>query len=374
VKGQAKLTLQADVVIVGGGPAGIATAIAAGQKGLRAVVVDARKPPIDKACGEGLLPEAVASLRRLGIHLDLSSAFPFSGIRFTDEHSSTSAKISDGQAFGLRRTRLQQVLVGRAEKIGVSFLWGTRVTRFDSDGAHTERGFVPSRWIVGADGQNSRVRKCARIGVSRKSSRFGFRRHFCVAPWTDLVEVHWGERCQMILTPTGTNEICASFMTSDPQLRIERALGQFPEVESRLRRAQPATTEIGSANSLGLARSATRKNVALVGDASCTVDGVSGQGLSLAFQEALALGDALAAGDLGLYETAHRRITGKAIRMAQLMLLMDRSAWIRRKALRLFAAQPGLFSKIIAIHMGETSAEALNASAVFDLGWQVLRA
>ncbi len=41
-----------------------------------------------------------------------------------------------------------------------------------------------------------------------------------------------------------------------------------------------------------------RNNVALVGDASCTVDGVSGQGLSLAFQQALALGDALAAGDL----------------------------------------------------------------------------
>ena len=368
------MTLRADVVIVGGGPAGIATAIAASQKGLRAVVVDARKPPIDKACGEGLLPEAVASLRRLGIHLDLSSAFPFSGIRFTDDKSSASAKISDGQAFGLRRTRLQQILADRAEKSGVSFLWGTRVTRFDSYGAHTERGFMPCRWIVGADGQNSRVRKCARIGVHRKSSRFGFRRHFCIAPWTDLVEVHWGERCQLILTPTGANEICASFMTSDPQLRIEHALGQFPEVEKLLRGAQPATTEIGSVNSLGRARSATRRNVALVGDASCTVDGVSGQGLSLAFQQVIALGDALAVGDLDAYECAHRRITGKAMRMAQLMLLMDRSAWIRRKALRLFEAQPGLFSKIIAIHMGETSAEGLDASAVFDLGWQVLRA
>ncbi len=359
---------------MGGGPAGIATGIAASRKGLRAVVVDARKPPIDKACGEGLLPEGVASLRRLGIHLELSSAFPFSGIRFTDQKSSASARISDGHAFGLRRTRLQQLLMDRAEKAGVSFLWGTRVSRFDSDGAHTERGFVPSRWIVGADGQNSSVRRYARLGVRRLNSRFGFRRHFSIAPWTDLVEVHWGDRCQMILTPTGANEICISFMTSDPRLRIERALGQFPEVEMRLRGVQPTTIEIGSVSSLGRARAATRKNVALVGDASCTVDGVSGQGLSLAFQQSLALGDALAAGDLASYESAHRRITGKAMRMAQLMLLMDRSTWIRRKALRLFAAQPGLFSKIIAIHMGEPSAEELNASVVFDLGWQVLRA
>jgi menaquinone-9 beta-reductase len=368
------LTLRADVLIVGGGPAGIATAIAASLKGLRTVLVEARKPPIDKACGEGLLPEAVASLRRLGIHLEFSAAYPFSGIRFTDQVSSASARISKGEAFGLRRPLLQRLLVDRAEKAGVCFLWGTRVSRFDSDGAHTERGFVPCRWIVGADGQNSSVRKCARLRVRRVHSRFGFRRHYSIAPWTDLVEVHWGERCQMILTPTGVSEICISFMTSDPQLRIERALGEFSEVASRLRGIQPASTEIGALSSLGRARAATRRNIALVGDASCTVDGVSGQGLSLAFQQALALADALAREDLASYESAHRRITGKAMRMAQLMLLMNRSAWIRRKALRLFAEQPGLFSKIIAIHMGEPTAEGLNASVVFDLGWQVLRA
>lgn len=359
---------------MGGGPAGIATAIAASQKGLRAIVVDARRPPIDKACGEGLLPEAVESLRRIGIHLDHSSGFPFFGIRFSDRESSASARICKGSAFGLRRLRLAHLLVDRAEKMGVSFQWGTRVSGFDANLVSTERGVIPCNWIVGADGQNSNVRKFAGIGVQRLNSRFGFRRHYSVAPWTDLVDVHWGERCQMILTPTRPNEICISFMTSDPQLRIDRALNRFPEVAARLRGVQSVTTEIGSMNSLGRARKVVRKNVALVGDASCTVDGVSGQGLSLAFQQALMLGDALAAGDLASYESAHWRITRKAMRMARLMLLMDRSTWIRRKALRLFAAQPGLFAKIIAVHMGEDSEEALNASAVFDLGWQVLRA
>src|SRR6266849_7734676 len=51
-----------EVVIVGAGPAGLATAIAASLKGLRTVVVDARKPPIDKTCGEGLLPHGAAAL------------------------------------------------------------------------------------------------------------------------------------------------------------------------------------------------------------------------------------------------------------------------------------------------------------------------
>ncbi len=78
----------AEVLIVGAGPAGIATAIAASQKGLRVTVVDARKPPINKPCGEGLLPEGVSALQRLGIWLDSSVAFPIGGLCFSDEASS----------------------------------------------------------------------------------------------------------------------------------------------------------------------------------------------------------------------------------------------------------------------------------------------
>jgi 2-polyprenyl-6-methoxyphenol hydroxylase-like FAD-dependent oxidoreductase len=112
--------------------------------------------------------------------------------------------------------------------------------------------------------------------------------------------------------------------------------------------------------------------VALVGDASCTVDGIAGQGLTLAFRQALALGDALSRGDLLSYELAHRRITEPAMRMARLLLLMDSSAMLRRKVLRLFAARPALFSKVMSIHTGESAPEELNAAAMMNLGWQVL--
>ncbi len=94
-------------------------------KGLRVTVLDSRKPPIDKPCGEGLLPEAVAALHRLGVEPDPSLIFPFSGFRFSDEISSASALIPNGKACGLRRTVLHRLLVERAAEVGVSFLWGT---------------------------------------------------------------------------------------------------------------------------------------------------------------------------------------------------------------------------------------------------------
>src|SRR5258708_3263553 len=107
------------VVIIGGGPAGIAAAIAANQIGLRSVVLDARMPPVDKHCGEGILPHGVAALHKLGICLDANTALPFAGIRFLDEESEVHAEFGGESGFALRRTRLHQLLTARAFTVGV---------------------------------------------------------------------------------------------------------------------------------------------------------------------------------------------------------------------------------------------------------------
>jgi|SRR5579872_284506 len=71
-----------DVFVIGGGPAGLAAAIAARRRGFEVVVADSAQPPIDKACGEGLMPDAVTALARLGVLATISHGFPFHGIRF----------------------------------------------------------------------------------------------------------------------------------------------------------------------------------------------------------------------------------------------------------------------------------------------------
>ena len=156
------------------------------------------------------------------------------------------------------------------------------------------------------------------------------------------MEVYWGKHCQIYVTPTGPDEICLAVLTSDPQMRVERALQQFPVVARRLGDAWRHDGRIGGCQTvLEYPRNVAHGNVALVGDASFSVDGITGQGMSLAFQQALSLGDAFGSGKSRASTVlAHRRFMQGPVRMARLLLLLDRQTWLRRKVLRMLAENP----------------------------------
>jgi flavin-dependent dehydrogenase len=192
-------------------------------------------------------------------------------------------------------------------------------------------------------------------------------------PWSDVAEVHWGQGCQIFITPMTGREVGLAVISHDPGLRLERALLRFPRIAERLERATPTTGESGDMTSLRILPAITRGRVALVGDASGTVDAVTGHGLSLSFQQAIALAEAMKMDDLAHYQRAHSKIAAVPIMMSRLMLLMGRSDWIRRRTMRLLQESPHLFSRLLAIH---TEAAPISSFGVADLagfGWKFLR-
>src|SRR5438067_4743 len=92
---------ETDVLVVGGGPAGLAAAIAARAKGFRVVVADCARPPIDKACGEGLMPEALDALGKLGVRIPAAIGLRFRGIRFLGAGASVEADFPGGWGIAL---------------------------------------------------------------------------------------------------------------------------------------------------------------------------------------------------------------------------------------------------------------------------------
>jgi flavin-dependent dehydrogenase len=365
--------LKTDVFIVGGGPAGLATAIALRQRGLRVVVADLAKPPIDKACGEGLMPQTVAALREFGVTLGPAQAVPFRGIRFISEGRLAEGAFLQAYGLGIRRTTLHTALVERAAEVGVQTLWGTCVRRIGHGEAWLDSGKVLSRWTIGADGKNSLVRKWA--GLDRghpQETRFGFRQHFRVAPWTDFVEVHWGRHCQIVVTPVTPDEVCLVATSRSPQLRLNEALRQFPELTRRLEGCPAVTKDLGAISALRVVRRVCRGPFALVGDASGSVDPLTGEGLGAAFQHARALAEALANADLNRYEVAHRRINRPPELMSRVLLAMEGRAWLRRRVIAALAKEPRLFERLLAVHDGTFSPLTLGFGNCFRFGWRLL--
>jgi len=362
-----------DVFVIGGGPAGLAAALAARRKGLRVTVADGALPPIDKACGEGLMPDGLAALRRLGITLDSAEAYPFRGVRFLGAGVSVDAGFPEGSALGVRRIVLHRKMVEAAAAAGVHMLWGTPVSGISAEGVRTAAEVVPAHWIVAADGFHSRVRCWAGLDARRlRDRRFGFRIHYRVAPWSDYMELHWGAGCQVYVTPVGPEEVCVALISRDPRLRLDEALARFPQLSIRLGGAARATTERGAVTANCRLKRVCRGRVALVGDASGAVDAITGEGLCQAFHQAIALADGLAAGDLARYQAEHRRLARRPTRMAEFMLALDRQSWLRERTLRAFASQPGIFAKMLSMHVGALSPFdfAVNGCA---LAWQMLR-
>jgi flavin-dependent dehydrogenase len=361
-----------DIVIVGGGPVGLAAAIAARQRGFEVLVADREMPPIDKPCGEGLMPEGVSVLGALGIQPN-GHAVPFRGLRFTEAGLSAEAGFGAEHGLGIRRTVLHRLLVDGAAEAGVATRWGEAVTRVSRDGVELGGRKVACRWVVGADGRGSRVRHWAGLEPgSSERRRIGMRQHFRVTPWTDFVEVHWNDHGQAVVTPVAADEICISILATNVRYRMSELIEFFPELRRRLDGAAPSSQASGALCGSSTMRAVVGGRVALIGDAAGTVDAITGEGLSIGFRAALALADALARDKLDQYAAAHRRISRMPRLMARLMLFVAARSGLRRRVLRGLNSQSRIFGFMLGVHTGTASARALPVGAVAGFARQML--
>ncbi|WP_127130147.1 NAD(P)/FAD-dependent oxidoreductase [Georgenia sp. SYP-B2076] len=330
--------MSVDVVVAGGGPAGLATALYASRAGLSVVVREPRGGTIDKACGEGLMPGAVTRLARLGVD---PAGQELRGIRYQSGATHAEAYFRGPPGRGVRRTALHEALRGAVAAAGVE-VERRAVTEVRQD----ERGVVvdgtPARYLVAADGLHSPLRRSLGLDVpAGRRRRFGLRRHVGVAPWTDLVEVHWAEHAEAYVTPVGPGEVGVAVLTTR-RLPYDAQLAAFPVLAERLL-GEPTSAVRGA----GPLRQRSRRRVAgrvlLVGDAGGYVDALTGEGISLALAQAEAAVGAVLAGRPASYEASWRRIVRRYRLLTEVLLAASEAPALRSRLVPAAGALPGLF-------------------------------
>ena len=359
---------ETQTVIVGGGPAGLATAIELRRRGLEALVIDRSKPPIDKACGEGLMPDGARCLEEMGVNLAGTEKAPIAGIRYIDETSRAEASFRRDPGLGIRRPDLHRAMVKRAEQVGVECLWGLTVRSLEGDGVATDRGKIRATWTVGADGLHSRVRRWTNLDSDKhRWQRFGVRRHYAIGPWSDKVEVYWTDEGEAYVTPLGCGLVGIAILWSGSKNDFSGLLRGFPELEQRVRRAEAVSDDRGAARLEQHTRGVHRGAVALVGDAAGYRDAITGEGLSLAFHQAKALAEAIDKENLRDYARAARRLSRLPNALIRVLLEIESRPALRRRLLRTLADDPGLFERLLAVHVREARPTSVGPSGVMRL-------
>lgn len=346
-----------DVLVVGGGPVGSVTAVEAARAGLSVALVEPRVPPIDKACGEGIMPSGLAHLRRLGID---PSGSPIHGIRYVDPargRDATAGFRGGAQGLGVRRTTLQLACHDAALAHGVEWVRDA-VSDLYAGGGDVRAGLrsggsICARWVIGADGLHSSVRRYVspRVRRSRAPARFGLVRHHRGVPAPTHVSVHWTALGEVYVTPLAGDEVGVAVLTS-PGTAHDDVLALVPEVRDLVDDGDTSSSTRGAGPLWQVPHRRSRGRVMLVGDAAGYLDALTGEGISVGLAQAQAAVAAVVADDATGYARTWWRASALPFALTGGLAVATRSAAVRSRLVPLASRVPPVFGAAVALAGG----------------------
>ena len=353
----------AETIIVGGGPAGAATACALAAAGRDVVLIERADAPHHKVCGEFLSVETQMQLRALGVDAAALGAVAIDQVAVYSPTRSVAAALPF-RALSLSRFRLDDALLRRAETLGAQIKRGVAVRNVTPDGqgwlVHCDDGALRCRNLVLATGKLG-VRG---IDDTRDGSRVGFKMHLRMPnearrALAGRVELYFLDRSYagLELIEDGIANLCLLM----PRDLVARLGSGWQQVADHLTRAVPALAgRLVGAQPLwdkplavvcpaaGHLHREQGPAVYRIGDRLAHIPPFTGDGLAIALASAAVAAEHIRDGHPpARYLAAARRLTGKPIRFAGLLSGLAATGAGRTALIGAASVAPGLIGGIV---------------------------
>lgn len=377
-----------DVLVLGAGPAGSATAIALANAGFEVLLVDKKTFPRHKPCGEFLSPQCVPFLDELGLPdlLDRLGAARVAGMRLSTSGADSLGAFRQlpdrprhgSTGFGVRREVFDHALVQHATARGATFLPGHEFVALARSPEGRVQGAllrtpdggsrsVRCRHVVAADGVHSPVAR--ELDVQRPIrwlQQMALVAHYRGVQRSPHAQVHLLPGGFYAATTVDDGIYSANLVLPKSSLRqrpegdwdafVQRHLASAPELQARLRGAQRLAPWRGTGPMAFTTRRQALPGVVLVGDAAGYVDPLTGEGIYFALFTARAAAAAVvsslhapaaAAGARRRYERERAGELGPRLFAARLLQRGLRHPWLVRTFVRTLRRWPRLADLVV---------------------------
>ncbi len=336
------------VVIVGGGPVGLAAALFAQQAAMHPIVLEAKDSDGDKACGEGLMPGVMPLLKQLGID---PPGHDLLGVSYRQGTTQVDHLFPEGPGRGVRRTALVEEMRAEVDRLGIERIHA-RVTGLtqgrDDVRVHCAGAIdVSADYVLGCDGLHSTIAR--QLGLANRprarARRYGLRQHFSRAPWSSMIEVYYAGDAELYITPVDDETVGVAVL-GRRGVDLHETIARVPEVSAKLQGAAVASSLRGAGPFPYRVHRAQVGRVLLVGDAAGYVDAITGEGLRVGFAQAHEAITALGAGRPDSYPRRWKAVT-REFRVLTRGLVLLASSPLRQSIVPVSRRVPWVFGAIV---------------------------